>query len=123
MKTVLVIEDTEDLRELFMEVLRQDGYRVLGAADGREGLDILRAQGEDPCLVLLDMMMPVMDGQAFLDTLDTTHHLAPLPIVVVSAGTTEASVRGATGFIKKPVAPNVLLAIVREYCGPSGSPR
>jgi two-component system chemotaxis response regulator CheY len=118
MKTVLVIEDTEDLRELFMAVLRHDGYRVLGAADGEEGLTLLRSQGTDPCLVLLDMMMPVMDGQTFLDTLGATHQVAPLPVVVVSAGVTEESVRGATRFIKKPVAANVLLTIVHEYCGP-----
>jgi CheY-like chemotaxis protein len=117
MKTVLVIEDTEDLRELFMAVLRQDGYRVLGAADGREGLDILRSQGEEPCLVLLDMMMPVMDGQTFLDTLGASHQVAPLPIVVVSAGATEEGTRGASRFVKKPVGPDVLKAIVREYCG------
>jgi CheY-like chemotaxis protein len=117
MKTVLVIEDTEDLRELFMEILRHDGYRVLGAADGQEGLDILRAQGEEPCLVLLDMMMPVMDGQTFLDTIDATHQVAPLPIVVVSAGGTERGTRGASRFLKKPVTPEVLKALVREYCG------
>jgi two-component system chemotaxis response regulator CheY len=118
MKTVLVVEDSEDLRELFMEVLRQDGYRVLGAEHGQEALEVLRSCGTEPCLILLDMMMPVMDGQMFLNALDQTKRVAPLPIVVVSAGITEQGVRGATRFVKKPVAPIVLTTMVREYCGP-----
>jgi CheY-like chemotaxis protein len=118
MKTILVVEDTEDLRELFMEVLRREGYRVLGAENGREALDTLRSMVDEPCLVLLDMMMPVMDGQMFLNTLHETHHAAALPILVVSAAISEKGVPGATGFVKKPVVPEVLTTLVRQYCGP-----
>ncbi len=117
MKTVLVVEDTEDLRELFVEVLNREGYRALGAENGHAALDILRSGADEPCLVLLDMMMPVMDGQTLLNTLQETHHATTLPIVVVSAGVSTGDIRGATAFVKKPIAPDVLVALVREYCG------
>ena len=119
MKTVLIVEDTEDLRELFMEVLRQDGYRVLGAENGREALDVLSAEGSEPCLVLLDMMMPVMDGKTFIESLHAAHRAATLPVVVVSATVGDKGVPGTSGFVKKPVAPDVLIALVRAYCGAS----
>jgi len=117
MKTVLIVEDTADLRELFMEVLRQQGYRVLGAENGREALDVLSAEVSDPCLVLLDMMMPVMDGKTFVESLHAMHRAATLPVIIVSAAVTESGVPGTSGFVKKPVAPDVLLALVRAYCG------
>jgi CheY-like chemotaxis protein len=117
MKTVLVVEDTEDLRDLFVEVLCREGYHALGAENGRAALDILRSGEDEPCLVLLDMMMPVMDGQTFLNTLRATHRASTLPIVVVSAAVSTRDVRGATGVVKKPIAPDVLIALVRDYCG------
>jgi CheY-like chemotaxis protein len=117
MKTVLVVEDTDDLRDLFVEVLRHQGYRVLGAENGQEALDILRSEINEPCLVLLDMMMPVMDGEEFLQSLDETHRAAALPIIVVSATVSNEGVPGTAGFVKKPVAPEVLITLVREYCG------
>jgi CheY-like chemotaxis protein len=116
MKTVLVVEDVEDLRDLFVEVLRNEGYRVLGAKDGSEALEILGSEVSEPCLVLLDMMMPTLDGHGFLEALQRTHRAASLPIIVVSAAL-EKAVNGTNGFVKKPVAPQVLIALVREYCG------
>lgn len=116
MKTVLVVEDVEDLRDLFMEVLRDEGYRVLAAKNGREALEILHSEVSEPCLVLLDMMMPVMDGHGFLSALHETHRAAPLPVIVVSA-VSETAVKGTSGFVRKPVAPDVLISVVREYCG------
>jgi CheY-like chemotaxis protein len=118
MKTVLVVEDTEDLRELFMEVLRHAGYRVLGAENGAEALKILGSEVREPCVVLLDMMMPVMDGRMFLDAVHQSHRVASLPIIAVSAAVSEKDVQGARRFVRKPVAPDVLVALVREYCGP-----
>jgi CheY-like chemotaxis protein len=117
MKTVLVVEDIEDLRDLFVEVLRDEGYRVLGARNGSEALEILRTEVNEPCLVLLDMMMPIMDGHGFLSALHNTHRAAALPVIVVSAVVGEKAVKGTRGFVKKPVAPDVLIALVREYCG------
>lgn len=117
MKTVLVVEDTEDLRTLFVEVLRQEGYRVVGAENGEEALRVLRSEISEPCLVLLDMMMPVMDGEAFLNALHESHRVASLPIVVVSAAVSAKGADGSRRLLKKPVAPDVLISLVREYCG------
>jgi len=118
MKTVLVVEDTEDLRDLFVEVLRREGYRALAAENGQAALDILRSGADEPCLVLLDMMMPVMDGKMFLKHVRTLQRAATLSIVVLSAAMNARDVRGAAACVKKPVAPDVLLALVREHCGP-----
>jgi two-component system chemotaxis response regulator CheY len=118
MKTVLVVEDTEDLRELFMEVLRQEGYQALGAENGQEALVIVSTTIADLCLVLLDLMMPVMDGEIFLKILRETYQAVALPVIVMSASVSERGVPGAARCMKKPVVPGVLVSVVREYCGP-----
>ncbi len=115
MKTVLVVEDTEDLRELFMDVLADAGYTARGAENGREALDALATMSEKPCVVLLDMMMPVMDGAEFLDAIHADPDLAALPVVVVSAATTKMPA-GVQKVMKKPVAVDALLDVVSEFC-------
>lgn len=118
MKTVLVVEDTDDLRELFLLVLRDAGYSAIGAENGGAALDLLEKMGNEPCLVLLDMMMPVMDGKMFLQALHQTHQIAALPVVVVSAMVSQdQTIDGARKVIRKPVSPKVLLDLVRELCG------
>ena len=118
MKTVLVVEDTEDLRELFMEVLRRAGYQVLGAENGQVALDILDAALEPPSLVLLDLMMPVMDGATFMRILHEADRAPAPPVIVVSATIGARGVPGAASLLKKPVASGVLLDVVRDCCGP-----
>jgi CheY-like chemotaxis protein len=119
MKTVLVVEDTDDLRELFIEALTQEGYTAIGAENGEEALEVLRNLQEEPCLVLLDMMMPVMDGATFVRTLHHSHRLAALPVVLVSAENIKpGAVEGVRGVVKKPVEISVLHALVRDFCGP-----
>lgn len=114
-KTVLVVEDTEDLRELFMDVLVDAGYAARGAENGREALDVLAAMPEKPCVVLLDMMMPVMDGAEFLEAVHAMPQLAALPIIVVSAATTKVPA-GVRKVMKKPVAVDALLNVVSQFC-------
>jgi CheY-like chemotaxis protein len=118
MKTVLVVEDTEDLRELFMEVLSREGYGVLGAENGQEALAVLATTHAELCLVLLDLMMPIMDGETFLRALQDRPRWLALPVIVVSAAAGGCCVPGARTFVKKPVAPSVLAEVVRERCGP-----
>jgi CheY-like chemotaxis protein len=115
MKTVLVVEDADDLRESFMAVIGQAGYRVLGAENGQQALDILQSLGEEPCLVLLDWMMPVMDGQTFLSALRKKHRVASLPVVIISANPPDAE--GANSSIRKPISASTLTHMVREFCG------
>lgn len=116
MKTVLVVDDNEDIRELSCHVLRQAGYRVLEAQNGEEALRTLEAMRDEPCLVLLDLMMPVLDGHGFLERLADHHHVAALPVVIVSASVT-GPVAGARKVVRKPVSPELLRLVVKEFCG------
>src|SRR5204863_7477007 len=82
---ILVVDDDADIREVLREVLTESGRHVLTAANGLEALQILRA-GSSPCMVLLDLMMPVMDGYNFLVHQQNDPALAQIPIAVISAG-------------------------------------
>ncbi|HMI86681.1 MAG TPA: response regulator [Polyangiaceae bacterium] len=116
MKTVLVVEDTEDLREAYMAIISREGYRVIGAANGQHALDILEAGGDTPCLIVLDWMMPVMDGQTFLTALRKTR-FASLPIVIVSAYAADDAGHQVKTVVQKPISYTTLTHLVREYCG------
>jgi CheY-like chemotaxis protein len=122
MKTVLVVEDTDDIRELFSEVLEEAGYRVLGAEHGQKALEVLESASEQPCLVLLDMMMPVMDGQTFLEKIQEKHRFGSMPVVIVSAMFSEGTVEGVRRVVKKPVTPQTLTQLARDFCGCPQSP-
>lgn len=116
-KTVLVVDDSEDVRELLGEVLRTAGYRVREAENGREALEQLDEMPCPPCVLLLDLMMPVMTGSELLVALRERHRFASLPVVVISAGGQPAQAPDAKQFMRKPVDPKTLLAVVRGVCG------
>jgi CheY-like chemotaxis protein len=118
MPTVLVVEDVEDIREMVAEPLRDAGYDVLEAEHGKQALALLDTMKGRPCLVLLDLMMPVMSGSELLRTLKDTHRLAAIPVVVVSAGGEPAQAPQATRFVRKPPSDSLLLQLVGEFCGP-----
>jgi CheY-like chemotaxis protein len=119
MKTILVVEDTDDLRELFLLVLKDAGYHAVGAQDGGAALELLASMKTEPCLILLDMMMPEMNGRMLLQALHETRRVAALPVVVVSAVVNHGdSIEGARKVVRKPVSPKVLMELVREFCGP-----
>ncbi|MEX2220041.1 MAG: response regulator, partial [Phycisphaerales bacterium] len=83
MKTILIVEDMAIFREPLEAVLRREGYRVVCAADGQEGLAAMA--GEVPAAVLLDLSLPVMSGQAMLAKMRENPRLARVPVVVLSA--------------------------------------
>ncbi len=114
-KTVLVVDDDADIRDAVADVLEDAGYFVLEAGDGREALARLDGLRGEPCLVLLDMMMPNMNGAEMLKALTDGQRLGALPVVVVSAGTTDAS--GARRVLRKPVPVDALLRVVQDFCG------
>lgn len=120
MHPILIVEDNDDIRELYGTCLRREGYTVVEAEDGRAALETLEHMDEEPCLVLLDLMMPVMSGPEFLKAIRQTHRSASLPIIVVSAGGQPSDVPEAKRFVRKPVDPRTLVALVQEYCGPAG---
>lgn len=111
MKTVLVVEDDRDIRWALTEGLESEGYNVVTAQDGREGLDKVRLEPR-PHLVLLDFMMPVMTGREFLDHLLADQALKSIPVVIVSATTGSFSTQGATEVLRKPFDLDILLGVV-----------
>ena len=119
MKTILLVEDNADIRELAVLTLRTAGYEVAEAENGREALDQLQTMRGAPCLVLLDLMMPIMSGPELLSSLQGDQRLATLPVVVLSAGGKPSDAPAASRFIRKPVGAAVLLELVREFCGPA----
>ena len=115
---ILVIDDDMDIRDSLAETLRVEGYEVLTAVDGSQALELLQ-KGLRPKLILLDLMMPVMNGWKFLETVHERPEYAAIPVVVSTAMTSkEDSVQFAAAFIKKPMDLASLLDFVRKYCGP-----
>lgn len=117
-RTILIVEDDADIRETLQHLLEASGYRAAPASNGKVALDLIDTMGS-PCLILLDLMMPVMDGWAFLTALDQNELLADVPIVIVSAYTDKvASLERAQQILKKPVDIHALMEVVRQHCGP-----
>jgi two-component system, OmpR family, response regulator CpxR len=116
-RNVLLIEDDVDIRTILKEALEWEGYRVYTASNGQEGIDIL-PEIPAPGLILLDLMMPVMNGWEFVDALETYRVYSDIPIVTISAFSDPEKRIRANGSIKKPVDLEVLFALVRKHCGP-----
>jgi DNA-binding response OmpR family regulator len=116
---VLVVEDDGDIRESLMDFLQDHGYPSIGAADGREALDTLLALERPPCVIILDLMMPGMDGRAFREQQLRHPALLDIPVVVVSAYKDVAEcVKGleVATYLPKPLNLDALLQLVREHC-------
>lgn len=116
---ILLVEDDEDIRTDLAALLKDFGYRVATACHGAEALEYLRS-AERPQLMLLDLMMPVMDGWQLRIELLKDRKLADLPVVVLSgAGNVpnEAAALGAVGFVSKPFNMKHLLELVEGCCG------
>lgn len=117
--TVLVVDDDDELRQSFVDVLEDHGFTAPSARDGAEALAMLRRLAEPPCVVLLDLMMPVLDGRGFCEAQMRDPLLADLPVVVVSADRdpiSRAEGMPVAGHLKKPMSPEALVAAVRRFC-------
>jgi CheY-like chemotaxis protein len=116
---VLVVEDDLEIRESLMEILEENGYEPVGAANGHEGLDKLSKSHQPPCLILLDLMMPVMDGRAFRQEQLRRPEFASIPVVVLSAYRNvaeETKDMSVAAFLKKPMKLDDVLGVVRKHC-------
>src|SRR5262249_20778971 len=117
-RTVLVVEDDEDIRTSMTEILEDEGFTAVTAADGREALRCLRGAKELPRLILLDLMMPVMDGWASRAAQLADPKLAEIPVVILSAATDvrkHAAQLHVEEYLPKPVdVPELLHAIGRH---------
>ncbi len=116
---VLIVEDDADIRECMADVLSTAGYSVRTAANGLEGINVLR-DGYRPCVVLLDLMMPVMNGQEFLVRVRerSEPEIAEIPVVVVTAAGQNVSAPGANALVRKPFEVDALLLEVARQCEP-----
>jgi len=113
---VLIVEDDADLREMMAQLLSLEGFRTETAANGRDALRYL-ARGDRPDVILLDLMMPVMDGWEFRRRQVQDPSIAAVPVVVLSAlDQARAADLGGTAFLKKPLDFDRLLELVRRFC-------
>lgn len=111
-----MVEDDRDIRETLRDALELLGHAVAVAADGREALSVLAAM-ERPCLILLDLMMPIMSGPEFLNALRADQARADIPVVIVSAWGAQATKFDAQGYLQKPVDLDELVRYADRYCG------
>jgi CheY-like chemotaxis protein len=109
---VLVVDDDPDILDAICDILDAEGYRVSRARHGQEALD--QVESERPDIILLDLMMPVMDGVAFSHALRLRPKVSTVPIVVISAdgNPQRAAAVGAAGYLAKPFDIDALLAQV-----------
>ena len=116
MTAVLVVEDEPLLRDLVAEVLRDEGYAVVTAGDGREAIDAL--ERERPQLVLMDVMMPTLDGRAAYRAMRARPDLPAVPVVLMSAAVgPERLDPTISAFLPKPFDLDDLLALVARLIG------
>lgn len=117
---ILLVDDDEDIRDALSSLLSDEGYRVECVANGREALAFLSESQSPPRLILLDWMMPVMDGQSFLAVQEQTPSIASIPVVVISAaGKGRLSDIRDRLVLPKPLDLRQLLAVVRNACAAS----
>ena len=117
-KSILIVEDDADIRDALTQILEFEGYRVMGVSNGLEALEYLRGT-KSPGLILLDLMMPVMDGWQFRSEQQKDEHLSGIPVIVVSADGRvyqKSAAIGAAGYLKKPVELELLLETVQRHC-------
>jgi CheY-like chemotaxis protein len=119
-KTILVVEDDRAIRETVVDLLKEEGFANVSAVrHGREALEYLETATELPALILLDLMMPVMDGESFLRAVQ--HHpravLRSVPIAVLTASRRRTELPGAITWLDKPIDIERLLELCNQYVG------
>ena len=117
-RRILIVEDDLDIRDVLTQVLEFEGYQVSAVGNGREALDYLK-NSPRPGLILLDLMMPVMDGWQFRAQQQQDPELNSIPVVILSADGNvyqKAATIRAAGYLKKPVELETLLETVGRHC-------
>ena len=126
MRKVICIEDNLEMIELITSILKNQGFEVFGAADGPKGLELIASQKPD--LVLLDLMMPDMDGWGVYQRMRTDDYMRTVPVIMVTAKSAEIDkklaigVAGVQDYITKPFSPGDLVASVNKVLGPPAQP-
>ena len=115
-QTVLIIEDDVDTRDMLAKFLQLEGYDVQLASNGRQALDLF-SSGVSACVIVLDLMMPVMDGWEFRRRQVEDAKLKQIPTIVVSAaGRDRLALVNADAYLSKPVDMDELLQRVSQFC-------
>ncbi len=120
--TVFIIEDDKDIRETLCEYLQSEGFDVVHSPNGKDALKKLDEMPSSPCLFLLDLFMPVMNGNQFLETIKAnTSRNAHVPVLVFSAAPQEDEevkkvYKWVTGVLKKPFDIDEVLSSVNRNC-------
>ncbi|MBI4040316.1 MAG: response regulator [Deltaproteobacteria bacterium] len=120
---ILIVEDDEDLRISFSQLLELEGYEPICACHGQEALDILKNMQELPSLILLDLMMPIMDGFTFRKIQVQDPHLSQIPIVIMTAHRNVDIQKIKTGtspmvYMQKPVDLDEMISIIHHFSKP-----
>jgi two-component system, chemotaxis family, chemotaxis protein CheY len=111
---VLVVDDEEGIRETLRDLLEDEGYAVHSAANGRDALTLLRSLAVKPCLVILDLIMPILDGNAVYRTMQADPELAMIPVVIATSIPSQAPPDAVV--LRKPVPFDALLALLQRCC-------
>lgn len=117
-RLLLIVDDDPGIRESLADLLNDEGYVVMTAVNGQDALARLRASDSLPCVILLDLMMPVMSGPEFYDEMRNDPALADIPVVVISAdGNARTKAQSMGGeLIAKPVRIETVLDAVENHC-------
>jgi CheY-like chemotaxis protein len=117
-KLVLVVDDDRSIRESLAGLLDVKGYSVLEAGNGQKALDVLEKAAYFPCLILLDLAMPIIDGRGFLKLRAKDPMLRQIPVVVLSGNPPSAEpLNGIEAYLQKPVSFDRLIAAVDLAAG------
>lgn len=114
---LLIVDDDLDIRRAIADVLEEEGYEVCQASNGQEALEQLSRSTRVPGIILLDMMMPVMDGASFIARSSEHPRLAQIPIIIFSAHENTEQVAaslGVAGYLKKPLRLTELLEKIEQ---------
>lgn len=117
-RKILLLEDDEDIRDSLVDVLASEGYGVIAARNGQEGVNALREASELPDLIILDLMMPVKDGVAFRLEQQAEPRWKGIPVIVMTADPNAIRQLEATkgSYLRKPVdLEELLLTIQRQF--------
>jgi len=119
---ILVVEDDKALRETLCEALQLEGYTAVCLENGQAALKYLET-GARPCMVLLDLMMPIMDGWTFRHEMLKDERLASIPVVVMTAATPDrAAAISSQAVLYKPLHMSKVVDVVQEYCPGGAAP-
>lgn len=113
-KPILIVEDDRDIRENLKELLESENYSVALASNGAIALEMIRSGQVSPCLIFLDLMMPVMDGRKFLKEFHQEPEAQSIPVVILTADV-EPVEGQVSAIIKKPVDLDAILEAIAKY--------